>query len=168
LLYIQLYKLVGRIQRREEDMHRPVCLLLAGAAMIILANGASAEELSREAVLDAVAQWEEAVNAGDTAAVADFYAEDAMLLPPGAERIEGRENIEAFWQDLIKEGTEIDLGSVAVATGGDIAYEIGTFSLTMPEAAEPITGKYIWTWERTDAGELRVTADIWNTNAAAQ
>ncbi len=149
-------------------MRHPTSLLLAGAAALELANGAAAQELSREAVLDAATKWEEAVNAGDVAAVAEVYAEDAMLLPPGSERIEGRENIEAFWQDLVKEGTEIDLESVDVATGGDIAYEIGTFSLTMPDAAEPITGKYIWTWKQTDAGEPKVTADIWNTNAAEQ
>ena len=143
-------------------------LLLAGTAAVALATGAAAQDLSREAVLDAVAKWEEAINAGDAAAVAGFYAEDALLLPPEADRIEGRENIEAFWRDFLKEGTEFDLESVDVATGGDIAHEIGTFSLTVPNADAPITGKYIWTWERTDAGELKVTADIWNTNAAAQ
>ena len=131
-------------------MRHPVSLLLAGAAMLALTNGAAAQELSREAVLDVVAKWEEAVNAGDAAAVADFYTEDAMLLPPGADRIEGRENIEAFWRDFLKEGTEFDLESVEVATGGDIAHEIGTFSLTMPNADAPITGKYIWTWRQTD------------------
>ena len=49
---------------------------------------------------------------------------------------------------------------------GDMAYEIGKFSVTMPDAGPPITGKYIWLWERTGTGDLRITADIWNTDAA--
>ncbi len=99
-------------------MHRPMTtLLLAGAAAAALAGGAVAQELSRDAVLDAVAKWEEAVNAGDAAAAADFYAADAVLMPPGAERIEGRQNIEAFRQDFLKDGPKLDVESARRSHG---------------------------------------------------
>ncbi len=150
-------------------MRHPIAiLLLAGAAAAALAGGAVAQELSRDAVLDAVAKWEEAVNAGDAAAAAEFYAEDAVLMPPGAERIEGRENIEAFWRDFLKDGPKLDVETLDVATGGGIAYEVGTVTVTMPGAEAPLTGKYIWTWEGTESGEPKVKADIWNLDAAPQ
>ena len=130
-------------------MRHPIAsLLLAGTAATALAGGAVAQEgLSREAMLDAVAKWQEAVNAGDAAAAAEFYAEDAVLMPPGAERIEGRENIEAFWRDFLKGGAKLDTETLDAATGGGIGYEVGTVSVTMPGADAPLAGKYIWTWE---------------------
>src|SRR5690349_13884320 len=40
--------------------------------------------------------WEKAYNAGDAKAVAALYAEDALLLPPGAAAVSGRDAIQAF------------------------------------------------------------------------
>jgi poly(hydroxyalkanoate) depolymerase family esterase/uncharacterized protein (TIGR02246 family) len=125
---------------------------------------AAAEELPREALSKAAAEWEAAFNAGDSKAVAAMYADHAILLPPGAEQVQGRENIDAFWENFIAEGTEIHLTPVRVDMMEDIAYEIGRFSVT--GAGQPITGKYIWLWEGTSNGALKITADIWNTDAS--
>jgi hypothetical protein len=37
-------------------------------------------------------------NAGDIASVAALYTEDAVVLPPGADMVEGRSAIQAFWK----------------------------------------------------------------------
>jgi uncharacterized protein (TIGR02246 family) len=125
-----------------------------------------AANLPGDALAAGAAKWEAAFNAGNSGAVAALYADDAILLPPDAERVEGRERIDAFWEDFIVQGMAIDLTSVRAEMVGDTAYEIGRFSVTVPDARQPITGKYIWLWEGTGADDLRITADIWNTDAS--
>jgi uncharacterized protein (TIGR02246 family) len=125
-----------------------------------------AADLPGDALAAAAVKWEAAFNAGNSRAVAALYADDAILLPPDAEQVEGRERIDAFWEDFIVEGMAIDLTSVRAEMVGDTAYEVGRFSVTVPDARQPITGKYIWLWEGTGTGDLRITADIWNTDAS--
>lgn len=128
--------------------------------------GLEGADLPRDALAAAAARWEAAFTAGDGQAVAAMYAHDAILLPPDAEQVEGRERIDAFWEDFIVEGMAIDLTSVRAEMVGDTAYEIGRFSVTLPDARQPVTGKYIWLWEGTATGDLRITADIWNADAS--
>jgi ketosteroid isomerase-like protein len=54
--------------------------------------------------MNAYEAWNEAFNRGDAGAVAALYAENARLLPPTHEVIEGRQAIGAFWDGLLKIG----------------------------------------------------------------
>ncbi len=49
-------------------------------------------------------RWDEAYNAGDAAGVAALYAEDARLLTPIRTIATGRQEIQAFWQQMIDHG----------------------------------------------------------------
>jgi hypothetical protein len=51
----------------------------------------------RQAIEETNVKFGEAVRLGDAAAIAGLYSEDARLLPPNSEMIEGREGIETFW-----------------------------------------------------------------------
>ena len=53
-------------------------------------------------------KWVAAFNAGDGAAVAALYSEDAVLLPPGGERVDGRAAIQTFWQGAIDSGLKAE------------------------------------------------------------
>src|SRR3989442_8668157 len=67
-------------------------LLLAGYAA-----AASAAESSTAAAIHAITQaWVKAYNAGDAKAVAGLYAEQAVLLPPGAPAAKGKAAIQAY------------------------------------------------------------------------
>jgi ketosteroid isomerase-like protein len=53
-----------------------------------------------------------------------------------------------------------------VAHSRDLAYEVGTFELTLDDAqGKPVKtpGKYVVVWKQTD-GKWRVAADIFNTD----
>ena len=50
------------------------------------------------------AAFEEAFNAGDSAAVAALYTEDAIALPPGGPMVEGRAAIQEMWQGAMDGG----------------------------------------------------------------
>ena len=111
-------------------------------------------------------KFSQAVAKGDFAAVANLYAEDAVLLPPGADIVDaGRTGIESFWAGAVMQVSELKLATQNVkALGSDAVEEVGTFTLK-PKGQQPqeVAGKYVVIW-RNVGGEWKIATDIWNTN----
>jgi uncharacterized protein (TIGR02246 family) len=110
-------------------------------------------------------QFAKAFNTGDIAAVAAHYTEDAVVLPPGAEMVMGRNAILTFWKSSAEQIGDIKLTAVDVKPlGNNVAREIGTFSLRT-KGAQPhqVTGKYVVVWEKVGT-DWKLATDIWNTN----
>jgi uncharacterized protein (TIGR02246 family) len=110
-------------------------------------------------------QFAKAFNTGDAAAVAAHYTEDAVVLPPGAEMVMGRNAILTFWKSAADQIGDIKLTAVDVKPlGNNAAREIGTFSLrTKGAQSQQVTGKYVVVWEKVGA-DWKLATDIWNTN----
>ncbi|HEX3210351.1 MAG TPA: SgcJ/EcaC family oxidoreductase, partial [Geminicoccaceae bacterium] len=110
-------------------------LKLIGVAIVCLIGLTSpvlAEDV-RQAIEQANARMVKAFKAGDAAAIAALYAEDAKMLPPDATEVAGRRDIQQLWQGWIDGGLkDLTLQSIEVAASGDLAYEIGNFSLQAP------------------------------------
>ncbi len=140
--------------------------LLALLALVSLLPTAAMAGEPRAHIDDALVTFVAAFNAGDGATVASLYTEDAALYPPGGERVDGRSAIQAFWQGAIDSGMKIDnLHAVEVEARGDMAGEVGVFTLIIPGDSGPtaVAGKYIVIWKRSgDTWQLH--RDIWNTN----
>ena len=111
------------------------------------------------------AQFAEAFNRGDIAAVAAMYAEDAVLLPPGSDMVKGRNDIRSFWMKAAEQISDFKLATVDVKPlGSDAAREIGTFSLkTKGQQAQDVSGKYVVVWQKV-SGDWKLATDIWNSN----
>ena len=111
----------------------------------------------------------ERANAGNAAGVAEFYTEDAALMPPGAARLDGREAIQQYWQGLLDAGVgDILVTTQEVEEAGDSAVEIGSISATAPgdgDARVALTGKYMVVYRRDGGGNWRLHRDIWNFDA---
>ncbi len=111
-----------------------------------------------------------AFNNGDAPGVAGLYTQDAMVLPPDAVRLDGRQAIEQFWQGAIDAGlTNLVLETVEMDVSGDTTYEVGNLFLDAPGAdgeLSTISGKYIVIWKYGEDGEWRLHRDIWNVNPA--
>jgi len=126
----------------------------------------------RQAIEEANAKFGEAVRMADAAAIADLYTEDARLLPPNSEMIEGKEGIEAFWGGGLQMGIkEAVLTTLDVLGIGDMVCEIGKYDLTIqPEGQEAMkdSGKYLVIWKKAMDGIWKLHVDIWNTNMPAQ
>jgi uncharacterized protein (TIGR02246 family) len=120
----------------------------------------------RQAIEQANSRWVEAFKAGDAAAVAAIYAQDGKILPPDATEVAGREAIQKFWQSLIDSGLkDLTLDTLEVEASGDLAYEIGNFSIQTPakdNAMATTTGNYLEVWKRTAGGDWQVQVDTWN------
>ena len=104
-----------------------------------------------------------AINAGDAAAVAAHYTDDAAIHPPGAGRMDGKEAIQVYWQAGIDAGlSEVSIVASSVDVTGDGSVSVGTLSGKMGDAA--LTGKYIVIGKKT-AGGWKIYHDIWNFDA---
>lgn len=112
----------------------------------------------------------EAFNSGDAAAVGSMYASNARLLPPNSPAIEGQQNIQAFWQNFISMGVKIIKLDIAhMETSGNIAIEVGRYTLTIPGAGGITTtdeGKYVVVWKR-QGRNWKLAVDIFNTSLPA-
>jgi uncharacterized protein (TIGR02246 family) len=123
----------------------------------------------QQAIMQNNARFAEAYNRGDVAAVAGMYTDDAVLLPPNFQMLEGRRAIQDFWGGARQMGIrDLALETVRVDERGDAAWEIGAYTLKIqPEGGQPTedTGKYLVVWKRTSDGSWRLAVDIWNTNS---
>jgi uncharacterized protein (TIGR02246 family) len=120
---------------------------------------------ARVAIEEGNATFSELYSRGDAAAIAALYSEDAIVFPPGAEMVKGRQAIAEFWKATRDSGvTDVALTTVDVGESGDLAYEVGTALLTVqPPGREPTTAsaKYVVVWQRETDGSWHCT-DIWN------
>ena len=140
----------------------PVTLLIICAASIV-----EAQQSARTAIEANTKQFTEAFNKGDAAAVANLYTTDARMLPPNAEMVDGRANIQKYWQGAMSAGVKmVSLETVHVETQGNIAVEIGRYTTTIPGAGSITTtdkGKYVVVWKR-EGGSWKLAVDIFNTS----
>ncbi len=141
--------------------------LLVTLLMICAASVGEAQQSPRTAIETNNKQFTEALNKGDAAAVANMYTTDGRVLPPNGEMVEGRANIQKFWQGAISGGVKmVSLETVRVENEGNVVVEIGRYTLTSPGAGGTTTtdkGKYVVVWKR-EGESWKLAVDIFNTS----
>ncbi|HEX5765788.1 MAG TPA: SgcJ/EcaC family oxidoreductase [Woeseiaceae bacterium] len=140
-------------------------LPLAAVLSFWLPLTAHAEDsVDRAAIDEANARLIALQKQGNAEGMGDMYTDDAILLPSGAERADGREAIQAFWAKNLGSGVEeVELKTETLESlGDDLVYEIGSYKTT-PKDAEPVTGYYLVLWKRVD-GRWKLHVDIFNEN----
>lgn len=116
------------------------------------------------------AAWSRALQNKDLDLVMSNYAEDASFLPPDEPIVVGKAKIlEWFAKRVTLPGYSAAFtpATVRVSRSQDIAYELGTFRVTINDAAgKPVVhlGKHLVTWERR-AGRWQVTAESINRDS---
>src|SRR5688572_26097658 len=147
---------------------------LAAVAVIVgsslAACGAGAAPAANQAAAnEATAAWAQALNAGDAAAVAALYAEDAHSIPPGGGVNNGRGQIESYWrQDIGAGGDQTKLTVTDSTAQGDLLHVDGSYEVTSKDGAVTIgRGQYQQLWRRFD-GQWRVQHEIWRLDPLAQ
>lgn len=116
------------------------------------------------------ATWSQALHEKDLDKVISQYAKDASFLPPDEPIIVGHENIRAwFARRIATPGYSATFAPtrIVVAKSGEIAYEVGTFRVTVNDGAErPVaySGKHLLTWEKR-GGVWKVTAESINRDS---
>ena len=143
----------------------------AAAALFALTGCQKAQDTAadEQAIRASTDAWDDAYNAGDTAALAAAYAEDAVLLPPNAPAVSGRAAIGEFLTadsaNTRGAGLSFAIDSDStVGVSGDLAYEAVTFKVNDASGATVGTGKFIGVFNRKD-GKWLLVRDTWNTDA---
>jgi len=138
--------------------HATVALL----ALLALAACSTRTETIPEPTL---AAWEIGFNAGDAPAVAAVYAEDAILMPPGAPALKGRGQIEKYMQNGFAQGpAKIALTTDDLTVKAGTGVKRGTYVISAPDGTEIEKGKYLEIWKK-DGEHWLMSVDIWNTDA---
>lgn len=106
-------------------------------------------------------------NSGDWNAVSGYYADDAVLLMPNADAMRGTAAIRAGFNSMNGMNARLNLTSDRVVQSGDLAYETGTYTMSMtPSGGNAMNdrGKYLTVWRRQADGTWKIVADAINTS----
>ncbi|RWA63284.1 DUF4440 domain-containing protein [Mesorhizobium sp.] len=144
------------------------CLIIV--ATTVLCIGTASAQTAKESIERANAEFMKSLNSKDATGVASHYADDAAVFPPDMKRVDGRENIQKFWQGAIDYGvSDLKLTTVEVEESGDLAFESGAFTFKMPgKDSKPVdaAGKSIVVWKKAQDGNWQLYRDIWNSDPA--
>jgi ketosteroid isomerase-like protein len=122
----------------------------------------------RGAIDAANKRFADAVSRGDAAALGTMYTDDAQVMPPNADIIQGPAAIQAMWKSLMDVGLKgMDIDTLEVDDLGDTAIEVARFALYGPDRQVLDRGKYIVVWKRKGS-EWKLHRDIFNSSLPRQ
>lgn len=147
-----------------------VAALLAGTGC---ASAGSQTDVQSQ-ILRLDADWSRAAQDRDVDRVVSFWADDAIVFPPGSPAVAGKAAIREFVAKSFQTpGFSISwkTTTVAVSRGGDIAYTTGTNRVTFstPDGKQvTVEGKAVAVWRREKDGAWKCVIDIWNDASPSQ
>jgi uncharacterized protein (TIGR02246 family) len=120
-----------------------------------------------KAITDTEVQANQAWAAKDADKIMAFYADDALLMTPGADAVQGKDAIRADLKQMLADpavSLTFQSSKVDVAKSGDLGYTAGTYKLTVtdPVTHKPINdhGNYVTTFRKQADGSWKAVADI--------
>src|SRR5438094_9047600 len=142
-------------------------LLLAGYTAAAFAAETSKDEAAIRAINPA---WVKAHNAGDAKAISGLYAEQAVLLPPGAPAAKGNAAIQAYLAKDMAESAKVGVtfsldAKTDVGTSADLSWEPGTYAVKAKSGASLEIGKYLTVFKKSDRKWL-IIRDTWHSDAS--
>ena len=157
ITFLLLIPVLAACQDRRDD--GPVMVDRAAEEQVLL-------ERSRE--------WSATVGRGDMQEALDYWAEDAVVMPPGMPMLEGRDAIRAYVAEAGRiPGFRIRWEPIRahIAESGDMAYMLERNEITVNDSTgAPVTshGKVVTVWRKDEDGLWRNVIDIWNEAPAPQ
>jgi uncharacterized protein (TIGR02246 family) len=124
----------------------------------------------KKSVDDFNAASKDAMMGGSTEKALAYYEDNAMQLAPNMAMLKGKDAIKPSMEQMMKSGmkmTTVDFTLVDLQASGTIAYEIGTYDMTMTAGKMGEMkdhGKYITLWREQADGTWKVAAETWNTD----
>lgn len=144
-------------------------LLLTGAAVTGCSRSSFDAAAEQAILLKQDAEWASVAAAGqDVEKIISYWADDALVVPPGQPIVEGKAAIRAFVTESLKiPGFTIHWVSekVSFSPDGQLAYMRGTNETTVPGPGGglmTIHGRGVTVWRRGQDGQWRCVMDIWN------
>jgi len=125
---------------------------------------------AKKAIDAANANWARLTSSGHADSLAEFYAQNAVIMPPNMAPTRGKAGIRAFFATLNPVKPTLSLRADSVWANGAAAVEqgrwwwkwAGTPPAGMPGAD---SGKYVVRWVNEN-GRWLIAQDIWNSDVA--
>ena len=115
--------------------------------------------------------WFAAVTEGKPEVAAALYTTDAVVMPPHAPIVNGREAMQAF---LTSEIAAMKAGGVTLVNGpstgkasGNIGWHQGTYTVKTATGETVDSGSYLEIWQKGADGKWLIHRDIWNSDRPA-
>jgi uncharacterized protein (TIGR02246 family) len=153
---------------------RDVMALATCAWLVVVPCGAqTGKNLSQTDIRKINEATQAAMNAAlakDFAAWAALFLDDSAVYPPNEPAVTGRVAIRA-WLERLPPITEFKLNNVKVEGREDLAYVLGTYTMTMapPGAPGPIkdSGKFVTVLRRQADGRWLAAVDMFSSDLPA-
>jgi ketosteroid isomerase-like protein len=110
----------------------------------------------------------QAINNGDINTALTYYSNDATLLPPDLDIIQGSNGIGNFWTKITSMGLKFDTLTVAEvrpSDDGQEVHEIGRYFLKMERPGQaPVSekGKFLFVWKKQPDNSWKIDTHMWN------
>jgi uncharacterized protein (TIGR02246 family) len=123
---------------------------------------------AKSQILRLDAEWSEAARKRDLERVLSFWAEDAIVYPPGSPALVGKAAIREYVTRSFQVpgfGISWTTTNVTVARAGDLAYATGTNRVTFdgPDGKPVVVeGKAVTVWRKDANAGWKCVIDIWN------
>ena len=151
---------------------RCVPALLAAALGCQAAPPPDTSASAKQAIDAANAQWPRLTSSGHADSIAEFYAADAVIMPPNMATMRGKDAVRAFFATIntIDPRPTLTLRAVTVVASGPVAVETGRWhwayaaGAKLPPGTPAVdSGKYIVRWAQQNGRWLMVD-DVWNSD----
>lgn len=132
--------------------------LLAALCLCLFAAAAAAQD---NPIIARMTDFTAAYNAADAEAIAQFYAPDAVLLPPGQTSVQGREAIAAHYAAAFEAGAaNMQFRTFDIIGFDNAATEIGETVVMVGDSR--VVGRYMHLWQVSETGELLLTREMYH------
>jgi uncharacterized protein (TIGR02246 family) len=128
-----------------------------------------------KAIGDLETQWSKDYAGRDAEKIVSYYADDAVLMTPGAEALRGKDAIRAALKGMMADpafSLTFQASKADAAKAGDLGYSWGTYQLTVTDPATHKLihdhGNYVTTYRRQADGSWKAVADIASSAVAPQ
>jgi|HubBroStandDraft_4_1064222.scaffolds.fasta_scaffold42936_2 uncharacterized protein (TIGR02246 family) len=145
--------------------------IAAASALALLSLAGCKEQADTSAISDALkadtTQWNADWAARDAAKIASHYADDAVMMQPGADPASGRQAAQQGVTEALKDPNftlTFAADRTDASTSGDMAYVQGHFTVTQTDPATHAkvaqNGSYVTVYRKQADGSWRAVADI--------
>ena len=123
-------------------------------------------------IMKADSAWDKASEAKSADGWLSFYADGALMMPPGENLCKDKASREASIKKMFATpgmSLRFQTTKVELAQMGDMGYAVGVYQWSSKDANGKDyheTGKYCETWKKQAGGDWKCIVDIWNADAA--
>lgn len=141
-----------------------ICMLSMSSQLMAQApiKGDATDEVKQK-IQTMNSEMEQAFKAGDMVKVAEFYADDAVLIIPGGKKLNGKKAIYEYLSGL-SDTKDIQLSVSDVNGSGKIIYQLGTFTFSadMNGVNKKQSSDQVKVWKRGTDWDYKISVDSFN------